>query len=403
MPPSNSLRLCCRLLLLSSPVLVSAANHARAEHGPAIPRAQRVLVLKNGRVVHGRISQCATGYLVDKPNGSLVVPVNRVQLEADSLQHAYRKLRSQVPTKSAEQHLVLARWCLTNALYRQCEAELRSALSIDPDLNEARSTLKRLEETVHRDNPRHLQRSMPRARTPDGFEPTPVQSLAGLSRETAGRYVRKVQPILLSRCGNAGCHGPTARAFRLRHVHLGRGAHRLSTEQNLAQVLRQIDPRSPEQSPLIVVPTGGHGGAGRPIFDGPAGSEQQALVREWVARVADELSQQLERRSDTPSLLAKTAGEPGRYAERAGDENPALHIGAGAAQVADVRDGETARADATVENAAGIERFTYRARSSTGTTTRDTLLNQILRQERPDAFDPAEFNRMMHGQRSNRR
>ena len=61
-----------------------------------------LLVLRSGKVVDGRISQNAGGYMVEYKNGSMLVPRSQVLLLAESRRDAYAKLKDALPRKSVQ-------------------------------------------------------------------------------------------------------------------------------------------------------------------------------------------------------------------------------------------------------------------------------------------------------------
>jgi hypothetical protein len=146
-----------------------------------------------------------------------------------------------------------------------------------------------------------------------GFEVAEVSALAGLDPEHARFFTERVQPILMNKCGNASCHGPAAEnEFRLTRVRLTGGAHRVHSERNLAVTLKYVDRRSPDRSPLLLVPQGNHGRAGRAIFDGPFGDEQFGTIREWVrgiAQTGDGLMSRGTRDETFPAIDSLATGE----------------------------------------------------------------------------------------------
>ena len=177
------------LAALSAALLLGAAA---AEES----RPHRLLVLNSGRVVEGRISQSAGGYVVEKPNGSMVVPFDQVAFPAHDLRDACARMRErQSRGATAQTHLETARWCVTHQLYDEAREELRSALTLDEQNREARSMLTRLDEVLR---PPGAARPAEPVRTLDGFAPPEARSLAGLSSETARIFVNRIQPMLLN-------------------------------------------------------------------------------------------------------------------------------------------------------------------------------------------------------------
>jgi hypothetical protein len=116
-----------------------------------------------------------------------------------------------------------------------------------------------------------------------------VESLGGLSRDAAAAFTTKVQPLLVNKCGNAGCHGTAAdNDFRLNMVRLGSANNRRAAESNLALVLNYVDIHEPHRSPLLEQVRKGHGGAPATLFGGSSGPAQLKVLTEWIESVAHE-------------------------------------------------------------------------------------------------------------------
>lgn len=316
----------------------------------------RLLLLKSGRVVSGRISQSAGGYVVEKPRGNMLIPFDQVDFPARDLRDAYRILEQrQDHGATAETYLATARWCVTYQLYEEAREELRKALTLDERDAEARLMLKRLDDVLRSAGPGGAATAQRSPTTTDGFERPEARSLAGLSQDTARTFVSRVQPILLHKCGNASCHGQAAtNGFRLTHTR----THRVFAERNLAMALQFVDPQQPQNSPLLVVPRGNHGPAGETIFHGSVGAEQLQTLQRWLVAAVEDQRKGIDR---TKSLLGDTGDLPG-----------ALVL---------IRGRRAASEEAP----------------QAGSPPPDDLLEKILRDEREDAFDPNEFNRKFHG------
>jgi hypothetical protein len=339
----------------------------------AAARPPSLLVTTSGRIVEGTIRQSVGGYVVDMPSGRMLVPFEHVKFEAGDLHDAYLKYRRTLPAKTANSHLTLARWCITNELYEEAAGELREALHLEPQRDEARTMLRRLKEIyqpeAETDAPAGT--PVPPLRSVDGFELPEMQSLAGLSREAAQEFSVRVQPMLLNKCGNAACHGSAAgNEFRLTHTRVVRSS-RVIAERNLAATLRQIDFDKPDQSALLTVPRGNHGRAGRSVFGGAGGSEQFELLRAWVRQAAKQRSAL----ARTPE--GKSRESPTPVAARAAEtQNSAM------------------RPAATTTGSIQQTGFEPPARSEPPVSAAGgDLLERALSEERKDPFDPEEFNR----------
>lgn len=259
---------------------------------------ETMLVLKSGKVVAGVVKSVPGGYMLKRPSGDVLVPLDIVQFEANSLRDAYQKYcESLTPDeRTATAHILLARWCLSQQLYEEAEIELKSAIKLEPRRKEAYILLKKLRDNIldpvtteslaltsHSSND-----SSKTVVLSDGTTQK-IQSLAGLSRETALTYTRTIEPILMNKCSNASCHGGAPdNDFQLDYIPFGQGVHRAKSERNLAAVLKFIDVDNPRASPLLTEVTNAHGPDGVSLFLGSVGAKQQKALRNWVADIARE-------------------------------------------------------------------------------------------------------------------
>lgn len=315
-----------------------------------------VLLLTNGRLVRGRVSRNSGGYVVQFTNGSMVVPVSQVKLQAQSADAVYRALKKQIPLQSPRHRLALAGWCTTNELYDQAMKEVRAVLKSNPEHDAAKRMQTRIEKLIAPAPKKEESKSVY-----DRLVAPEVTALAGLPPQVAVRFVSKVQPILMNSCAQSGCHGPRSKnAFRLSMVHLGSGGRRGLSEQNLSATLRFIDLKSPEQSPLLTKPLGRHGRRGKTIFRGRAGTRQLAVLRTWAANVARNSSSTGVRSESTTSRRNEKHVRPNGY-----QLTPAM---------------KAARSRTAYK---GPRRPSRRSKSTTS--------------KPGDPFDPAEFNRKSAG------
>jgi hypothetical protein len=110
--------------------------------------------------------------------------------------------------------------------------------------------------------------------------------MTGLSAETVAEFASRIQPLLVNRCGQAGCHGGQGDArvvWRLRLPVTDRYSRMPAelTRENLREVLAHLDAQHPSQSPLLREASRAHGGLEEP----PLGFADQALrqtLNEWL-------------------------------------------------------------------------------------------------------------------------
>ena len=71
---------------------MAAAAPCHAQSAPTTAN-ERVLLLRTGRVVQGRMQRISTGWLVTAKHGRVVVPTDQVRLDADNIEEVYLSLR----------------------------------------------------------------------------------------------------------------------------------------------------------------------------------------------------------------------------------------------------------------------------------------------------------------------
>ena len=211
-----------------------------------------------------------------------------MRFEAANLRDAYLKLRQFMPEINAENRIALAKWCINNSLNDEARTELEDAIRREPQRREARELIRRLDRSSASSTALLL--TLPNSNRTETleFDGPEMKSLAGLSRKTAEQFVARVQPLLVNKCSNAGCHSSTSRQeFRMRRIRTT-GGHRVFSQQNLAAVFKQIDMARPDDSRLLTALVDDHARHGRPLFDNRAGKFQINTIRDWVhAAVAE--------------------------------------------------------------------------------------------------------------------
>jgi len=330
------------------------SNPAKAAARPG------VIVLFDGRVIGGKVEEVAAGYLLTRPDGfSETIPSAYVRVSAETLDAAYEKMRDSIRVPLPHEHVELAQWCAKQGLLDAAQEQLTEALRLDPNRRDARELLKQIDAMLHQ-KPIHAAADTPQPRTGDGFIAPEARTATDVSRETTAAFVRRAQPLLLNKCGNAACHGPqTTTPFQLAHVRSGAGS-RAATLDNLQAVLRRIDARTPETSPLLEsLATGAH----KRVFQGQAGKTQRIQLEDWLRLAAVDLeggSDVAATPKDFPDVIAAMNVVPAKEMAAAGlkkaEEPPKLRA-----------------------------------------IPKETLLRAVLEEERPDPFDPEAFNRAVHG------
>ena len=308
--------------LLAAAALLACAG-AVAAGGP--PR-RRVLVLNTGKVYLGAVREQTHGLEVFNPGGSVTLPRDMVRVNAPTLDDAYFQLRAELAPRDAAGRADLAAWCHTNGLSDRAREELLAALTLEPDRDDWRRTLRRVETAIA------VRAARASAAEPEPAGPAPLAAAAGgVSPPVMGAFASKIEPILLARCGNATCHGrPGSGRFAVTNPSRGP----VTTRKNLAAVLPFAGDGTAAGTPLLAACAGRPGRRGRTPFSGTGGAASYRLLAAWAAAVA----------AERPDLAHAATAGPGDADSRV---TPAS---------AEVTPGDS-------------------------------------RPVRPDAFDPAEFNR----------
>ncbi|MDP1799679.1 MAG: hypothetical protein Q8K78_19455 [Planctomycetaceae bacterium] len=310
---NNTARIAVAAVVVWSSVSVLIAEETSAATKTTLPN---LMVMTDGRTMTGEITIQAGGYGIEKLGGKLFVPKEQVRCVARDLRDAYRIQRESQTDPSAAALIQLAEWGISYRLYDEARDELHRALRRDPENETARKMLQRLEEQL-------LAQPKPRTNAPvnsDGFLVQEVESLGGLSKTTAATFTARIQPLLINRCGGASCHSSESNhEFRLSHVRINNQNHRRSAEKNLAVVMKYIDNEDPQQSELLKVGRGPHGGQSVTMFGGSQGADQYRSIQDWVHTVAADhqaeqakLARQSPLKSKNGRLAAKSKGTPPR-------------------------------------------------------------------------------------------
>ncbi len=260
-------------LVISSIVGLNFAAETRP-----VENGRELLVLRNGRILEGRIAKLEDHYLVDLPDGEINVRSAEVDFICRNLEEGYQRKRSVTQIGDWRGHLDLARWCFKHEMRDHAVAELAAAEAISPN-NPMLGALRRQMEPVA-DPPAKSEKT-----------PTPEDSVSnqeldrmvrGLPPRTMESFTQTVQPMLMNSCTMAGCHGPqSATNLKLFRVSAGEGTYRRLTQRNLYTVLQYVDRENPAQSPLLTLPAAPHGTAKKAIYTNRQPG-QYLRIAQWV-------------------------------------------------------------------------------------------------------------------------
>lgn len=272
------------------PCRLSLAALLLALLAPALPAQEEfasregVLVLRNGHVVQGQITRLGDRYSVAVGNGGEVrFPLEDVEFQCGTLDEAYLRKRDLLDSSSIRQRLDLAEWCLRHELPHRAADQLLAATTINPFDVRARALRRRLLQMCDaREIADHTGEGAASTTDWQALE----RVLETIPAPAIEKFTASIQPLLLNRCGASACHsGQAGGDFRLMRPLKDKTLPRRLTQRNLYAALQMIDEQDPENSPLLTVPQGPHGGEQQGMFDGRR-ELQWVELREWVRMAA---------------------------------------------------------------------------------------------------------------------
>jgi hypothetical protein len=265
---------------------------SNSEPSTAIPanleNTPRFYLLRTGFLTEGTATNDGKQYLLKTNFGTMSVPVANVEFVGATREDVYHYKRGTVKGNDCNDLIKLAEWCLNNKLQQQGIAEYQRALQTAPNSILADVIRKRLEmlhdsETTSSNGLSNIRTVLPSSSDESG-DTGITRWVNGIPKPIADSFAKKVQPVLVSRCAAADCHGSVSEnQFKLsipRHT-LGN-----TTYRNLRSVLQWIDLDYPTESQLLSVLVSYHGGA-KASFS--VESTQYNNIVQWVRLAAKEL------------------------------------------------------------------------------------------------------------------
>src|SRR5262249_15154243 len=117
---------------------------------PASSPPHTVLLLSNGRVLQGEIKEAGDTYELHQKGGVIKFPKSTVEGTFSSIAEVYKYKRASVPDRDPDEHLKLARWCLTQNMTAEAKTELEAVIAVSPRANEAKAMLASIEAAQER-------------------------------------------------------------------------------------------------------------------------------------------------------------------------------------------------------------------------------------------------------------
>ena len=267
--------------------------------------------LKNGNVLKGivRSEKDRVSVAVDG-NSNLLIERKQIAFIGPTLESLYQNQRASIRQWGTGEHWHLAHWCIQQGLlehaiehykilettasdsprFKQLEHLLRESLLADENVKQSihqRTPSVRTSNAIIGEQKNEANDvSQARAKSP------PVESSETWNKHEIPGYIRKtfqnsILPVLVSRCGQAGCHGILGKSdFHLYQPLGDQSANMLA--RDLDEVLRYIERDRIQESPLLEYATKAHGIQRNPSLNQSRDDERVLIERInfWVKSLA---------------------------------------------------------------------------------------------------------------------
>lgn len=250
------------------------------------------VLLQHGAVIHGFIKPQADSVTVVMDKGKQVTLVKKqILFIGPTMESLYKYQTRAIRKWGTGEHWHLAQWCIQNGMldqaiehylelekqaadnpkFKQLDLQLKQALLADESVRRAMAEQGIDPPTIESQDKKNLLASsqgqvvqatanVPRPMADSGKatssqETFPIHAVPGYLRRS---FQTEVTPIVVSRCGQSGCHGILSKNQFQVFQPVGQQAASLN-ERNLENVLRFIDAQDPEQSDLLHFAAKPHG------------------------------------------------------------------------------------------------------------------------------------------------
>ena len=295
-----SQRLCIASLLIASSLVLA---NLTADQPKSTERS--FVLLLNGNVLKGSIRTDKERISIADGSSNLFVETKQVAFIGPTLESLYQHQRANVKHWGTGEHWQLAYWCIQHGLidhavehyevlektasdsprFKQLELLLRQALLTDETVKHA----------VHlQTEPSPVSRAnaeTPRTKSDESASDKEQVADSWSNHEIPG-YIRKtfqnsILPVLVSRCGQSGCHGMMGKSnFHLYQPVGDQSAVTLA--RDLDEVLKYISRENIQDSPLMAYATKAHGIQRNPSFNQAKWEEVKLIERinSWLKSLA---------------------------------------------------------------------------------------------------------------------
>jgi hypothetical protein len=284
------------------------------------------VLLTDGRLVQGVLSQEDNMIIITQPIGAMKYPKKRVEQVFPSIRAVYEYKLEQLPENDSDERIKLARWCLAQKMEPEARQQLEAILAHSPKHLQAKAMLVSLDQAhdrraVRRQDPEVKQAAAEQERAPADDRPGALDAavISGARRgmglsdipvifdlapaqavRRADEFARYVHPVVQAYC--ARCHADQYEgSFQLVAFKTKADKTRDALKANLDACLRLVDRENPTRSELLAssLRPHGRGPTKRPIFQGSNDRAYQILAI-WVNKLQTTRGAEVKNRGPRP-------------------------------------------------------------------------------------------------------
>ncbi len=265
-------------------------------------RGDEYVLLQNGNVIQGTATSVGPIVVIRSGAGSeLKLEARQVAFSASTLSELYDFRVASRQTSDVTSHHDDARWCLRNGLYAEMTEALQAAQTLDPTHPETIRLRRQLQAAINssqgqaaadfnRDDHSHASPVLAASSTPPREPPLQRSDDAlvelNVSGDALAFFTSRVQPVLINRCGNSGCHrSPAESHWNLTHMGVQVRPPARMTRLNLVATLKLVNQAEPLESDLLRYAVHPHAGRREPPLRRVDDVALDSL-REWVHQVS---------------------------------------------------------------------------------------------------------------------
>lgn len=279
--------------------------------GAAAAKTPRFVLLSDGRLVEGVVTEEDNQLVVTQPIGAMRYPKRRVERIFPSIRAVYEYKLEQLPERDDDERLKLARWCLSQKMEPEARQQLDAILDHTPKHFQAKAMVVSLDQASERramhtqdaavqrtsgvparslpdDRPAALdaavisgaRRGMGLSDMPVVFDLPPAQAVR--RAEEFARYVHPVVQFYCARCHNDQYDG----GFQLVPFKAKADRTPNGLKANLDACLRLVDRENPVRSELLASSLRPHGRGPnkKPVFQG-SNDPAYKILSSWVSKL----------------------------------------------------------------------------------------------------------------------